>query len=347
MSFLRSKSEQLAEYLRDHIRRGELAEPLPGTRLWSERLGVSRRTLKAAIQQLRRDGLLIIGRRGIRLNPNTILPHASAEGTRFVRFLVYGLGSPQMHQHLELLDVLHERLQVHNIQVTTEKCIPPRLREIAQERSGQNELLILASLSPLYQRLFARSGRAALIMGQPARGVLLPSVTADQRGIIHHATQHLLRRGFERVNLVFADVAAPGTSQAISAFRDACNQWPRQPIVGQLVPTKLDDQSLATTVRQFVTRVKGRHGVVVVAPVPVGLIMTALLQRGLAVPREAEIIAVFHSRHEVRLDPPLTRYPFPADRIAKAITEAAVHYFDTRHNPVFHKVIGTEIELPG
>ena len=32
---LRSKSHQLAEYLRDSIRQGRLVEPLPGMRRWS------------------------------------------------------------------------------------------------------------------------------------------------------------------------------------------------------------------------------------------------------------------------------------------------------------------------
>ncbi|MBI4026785.1 MAG: hypothetical protein HY360_17510 [Verrucomicrobia bacterium] len=39
MSFLRSKAEQLADYLRGGLQRGEAVEPLPNTRAWSEKLG--------------------------------------------------------------------------------------------------------------------------------------------------------------------------------------------------------------------------------------------------------------------------------------------------------------------
>ncbi|MBI4028595.1 MAG: GntR family transcriptional regulator [Verrucomicrobia bacterium] len=68
MNFLRSRSEQLADYLSNSIARAELVEPLPGMRDWAVKLGVSYRTLESALKIVERRGLVSIEpRRGVRL----------------------------------------------------------------------------------------------------------------------------------------------------------------------------------------------------------------------------------------------------------------------------------------
>ena len=68
MNFLRSRSEQLANHLRDCILRWQLVEPLPGMRAWSRQLGVSRPTLNKALLELQGDGLLSIKPRGVQIH---------------------------------------------------------------------------------------------------------------------------------------------------------------------------------------------------------------------------------------------------------------------------------------
>lgn len=63
MNFLRSRFEQLADYLREHILCGAVAEPLADTRSWSKRLCVSRNTLHAALKILERQRLVSSTRR--------------------------------------------------------------------------------------------------------------------------------------------------------------------------------------------------------------------------------------------------------------------------------------------
>src|ERR1043166_6845480 len=55
-----SLAEQTADILRNAIRQGEWTERLPGEHTLSERLKVSRTTLRAALGMLRREGLLDI-----------------------------------------------------------------------------------------------------------------------------------------------------------------------------------------------------------------------------------------------------------------------------------------------
>jgi hypothetical protein len=329
------------EYLRERIKSGELHDPLPGMREWSRQLGVSRRTVHEAIQQLQREGLLVMRARGARINPGT---SARPSATRFVRWLYYGVGQPQISQQLDLLTSLREHLRLHDIEFTWEKCAPPRLRAMAAERDGGNELFCLVSFPAAYQKLFAAARKPVFSIGQPAPGLGLPFITADQPSIVRHATQRLLQHGHSHVALLLPNVAAPGTKLSIEAFRDACAKWPRQPVHAHEFPTALASQSLMATMHRLAQRITHRCGIVVTAPVPVGLVMTSLLQQGIAVPRQAEIISVFHSADAVRLVPPPVRYPLPVARIVKYVTDAAVRYFESGRVPRISKCVAVEAE---
>jgi DNA-binding FadR family transcriptional regulator len=88
MGFFRSKPEQLADYLRQRIRRHELLEPLPNTRTWCQQLGVCRRTLQSALTKLSREGLLEVQRRRIRLAVTSGPAPAAGGGAASVRLLI-------------------------------------------------------------------------------------------------------------------------------------------------------------------------------------------------------------------------------------------------------------------
>jgi len=335
MSFIRSRSEQLADYLRSRIQKGELLEPLPGTRLWSRNLGVARTTLNSALQILQREGMLKTHARGCRLN----LP-ASAGGDppqekrkkdepRLVRMLFYVSDYPDLDNYLELIFLLSERLRKHGIQFQVEKCSDTRLRTIAMQENSPNELHFLASLAPRHQALFARVNKPCMVVGSPATGVELPFITLDQAGAVLHATQRLLRNGHSTVSLVTSKLSAPGLEESTQAFQAACEKWPHQPVNAQSVLVPMDEVAQRASARRFAARLEGRRGIVVVGPVPVSMILTALLERGIAVPDQAEIIAVLPPFRMVSFCPPIRYYSMPIDRCVKAMVALAVHFFES------------------
>lgn len=341
MTFLRSRSEQLAAHLRERIQGGELTDPLPGTRAWSQQLGVSRRTLHEALRQLHREGWIVVAARGARISHGLL---SRSSPTRFVRWLYYGVGLPQIGQELDLLTALREQLRLRGIEFTWETCQPPRLRTLAARRDGGNELFCLVSFPAAYQKLFAASRKGVIAIGQPAPGLALPFVTADQPSVVRHATQRLLRQGFGQVCLVLADVAAPGTDLSIESFRDACSKWPCQPVHAHVFRTALASQSVLATTRRLAQRITDRCGIVVAAPVPLGLVMTSLLQQGIAVPGRAEIIAVFHSSDAVKLCPSPMRYALPVARIVKVLADAAARYFESGRLPRIAKCVPVVVD---
>jgi DNA-binding LacI/PurR family transcriptional regulator len=153
----------------------------------------------------------------------------------------------------------------------------------------------------------------------------------------------LLQRGVARVTLVHLNAEAAGIQSAIAAFRAAAADWPRQPVPARLLPTSLDRRSLTAMAQRLAQRVKDREGVIVLAPVPLGMVVTALLQHGVRVPAQADVISIFHSSEAVTLYPPPTSYPSPVAAIVKQLATAAAHFFTHAALPDLRKTIPVEV----
>ncbi len=341
---LHSKPHQLADYLRNAIRHDRLTTPLPGMRLWSQQLGVSRRTLTSALQILQREGWITIHPRGARLNPNPPVADSSRkQSPKRVRWLIEGAYRHNLHTHHETFDRLHDRFRLRGIELTSEICTPVRLREIAQQPVHPNELFLLGSLPPVYQRLFAATGKTILVLGEVDPSLNIPHISADQTGAVRHAVFHLLRRGHTHLTLVHVQSDVIGLSNTRAAFRAACKEWTRSPVKSQLIGTKLDQTSLVSAMKRLCARLKERTGVIVLSPVPLTMVTTALLQHGIAVPDQAETVALLHPRELIQIYPPPIHYEWPRAAMVRHITHAAEHYFSTGQLPAEAKFISAEI----
>lgn len=311
--------------------------------MWSQELGVSRKTLDQAIAVLRRERLIIVEPRGMQVNRDAIRRCAPDTSPRVVRLLFYGRDHPELAAELHWIFLLTARLQARGIQVHVEQCTDVRLHAIARQRHRSNELFCLVGLAPRHQRLFAESKQPAILHGSPASGVSLPFVTADQSGAVGHATRMLLRKGFGRLSLMIQRLAAPGIQESLESFQSACGDWPHQPVVGQpfLMPVGAAEALIAA--RRFAARITGRCGLVVVGPVPVGLVLTALLERRVAVPQQVEIAAILPSPAAIQLCPPVHYYPMPQRRMAKTLADVADHYFESGSVPRVRKRLTLEL----
>jgi DNA-binding LacI/PurR family transcriptional regulator len=333
MSFLRKRHEQLVDHLRDAIRDGRVTEPLPNTRDWASQLGVSCTTLYAALRVLVRERLVVIRpRQGVRLNARP--PARRVAGlTRTVRILYRGADYPEFFFYSSWCGLLARRLQPHGIQLTVENCSDAQLRALCSKKEDRSsplrELFILRSLSERYQRLFHRSGRPSLVLGYPAPGVPLPCVTVDTRGAIRHAAHGLLRRGFSNLHLLIGSVRSHAVKLQADAFEAACAEWPHPPVQRESLLVPLDPPSQIAMLRRFAGRIRGRHGILVLSPVSAGGVMTTLLAHGIGVPDPVEVVVIDSSFTSVVVWPPPIRYEFSIETFVKALTRAAMHFFET------------------
>jgi DNA-binding LacI/PurR family transcriptional regulator len=332
---------QLAEYLRSAIEHGRLADPLPATRRWSRELGVSRRVLIAAVKELAAEGWLTVHRRGARLKSRA-RGIAAGGGVRRVRLLYSSTYRGPGLEYSETVGRLKEQLALRGIELAWENCSASRLREMARQ-AGSRELLVLASLSPVYQRLFAETGKPVCVLGEVAPGLDLPFINVEQSATMKHAAFALLRHGVRELVAVHIDADSAGLRTALGAFRAACAEWPRQPVSCRLISTPLDPTALPATARRLLPAGDGKVGYVVLAPIPVGFVMTALMHQGVTIPARAEVVALFHSADAVKLHPPPLSYPFPSQRIARQLTDLAARFFDTGAVPEIRKTLWPEV----
>src|ERR1051326_4852783 len=181
-----------------------------------------------------------------------------------------------------------------------------------------------------------------MLIGPPFPGIDLSFVTNDVLSAIRHATFMLSRRGFERVSLLINESARQPIHEE---FRRICAAAPR-PIQGDVVrlPDELYEQNLA--VQRLATRIVARQGLIAISPVPAGLLMMALMRRGMQVPGDVEVIAINATSQEVRTFPIPIHYPYPMEKFAKIVCQAAIHYFEQGSLPTLRKVIPLHMVAP-
>ena len=342
---LRSRGHQLADYLGALIDRRLLVEPLPGGRLWSLQLGVSRRVLDEALQQLQRQGRVMIGKRGVRIVPQSVTRPLPERGTpRRVRALLFA-GYRGQHPGDTFIR-LQERLRLRGVEVRLETCSAKRLREVASRPPTAGDVFVLASIPSAFQRLFADAGLPALVLGEAAPGVSLPFINVDQAGAVRHATFGLLQRGITDISLVYLDVDSVGVNSSLRSFQTACAGWSLRPVIPTLFSTSLDPTQLRAVARRLASGIRRRRGVVVVAPVPIGMIVSALLHHGVSLPQRAEVVALFHPPEALALYPPITYYRSPVARVVRQVTQATLRFFETGRLPELKLTLEAERAAP-
>ena len=340
--FLRSRADQLADYLRGCITRGELREPFPTIRTLRSKLGVGKDTLERALKALERQKMLRIQpRKGIQLLRAAGMPQREriSGESRVVRWVYYGKKHQDMSSVAEVLLSVSEHLNVHDIHLSVEKCDIPRLKAIHRAGESANEMLLLVDLSEKYQRLFADFRKSVLLFAQPFPGILLPYVTIDVLPALRHAIHGLVRRGFQNITLVLKEGSR---EYPVEAFHRFCAEAPH-PLQARVVKLPMSYPEQAFAARRFAAGLKGRHGVVAVYSISASILMTALLKAGLDVPCQVEVVAVNTTRQAVRVFPVPTYYPYPMDALASVLCKAAVQYFDRGEIPPLRKFFPLEV----
>ena len=337
MNYLRDRCEQLANFLREGILRGEYAVPLPSTRAWCQQLGVGRPTLLRALQVLASEGLITMTKRGAVLVPvEKRPPTVSHAATRVVRVLTHGgdVGGFEM----EIIR-LSEQLQLHGIRLVIESCNLPRLKTIASQGIHPWELCFLLSIPVSYQKHFSERKDSTLVLGFANPDSPLNYLSPDLDGSIRHATHSLLRQGVKHIVLIEMLAKKAGVTRCVDTFQKTCNEWRAHPITSEVHLAWNDSTSMQNSIKKIVSKIKPPCGIVIHAPISLGILVSNLLQKGFEIPGQVRIMALEYREEEVRFSVPVTHYKTSMDRYAKEVMHAALHYFETGKLPVIKKVL--------
>ena len=334
MNFLRTRAEQLVDHLRECIARGEVANPLPNTRDWSSKLGVARGTLEAALGILKREGLMQVrAREGTRLRSLAVRSKANPRES-IVRWIYYARDYADLSK-MQTIDTTSERLLLHGIRSISERCNMTRLEVIQRSGEFPHELLVLVSLRRRFQKMFEHFQKSALVVGHIFPGVSLPCLCIDVISAVRHATYMLARRGFRSMDVVMKEGSQTPFAEIL---REICTYSPR-PIHGEIIKMPMGFNDQVRAAQRLAARCRAGHAIVAIYPIPANLLITALLQRGLRVPEQIEVVAVNTDLQSVRAVPVPTYYPYPVERFDKALCRIAVRYFEEGSVPPIRKLI--------
>lgn len=330
-----SLSTQAAAVLRSEIEQGAWGDHLPGERLLATRLGISRPTLRAALETLEAEGWLE-RRQGL---PTRVLEGGRRQSERncTVRMLTPVPLRDMPPLTVCWMDELRERLAAagHPLElVVSPATFTSRGERTLQrlERSHPGGVWILHLAPESLQRAFAARDLPALVAGSVAPGVPLPSVDLDYRAICRHAAGLLRARGRRRPVLLLPDTAAPGDAESAEGFLEGC---PGARVLRH-------DGTPSELCRQVRTACKGREGadaIVVGRSVHALTVLTCLLGDGLRVPDEVAVISRDGDAFLGHAVPALTRYASDPRRWAALLASLAMRLCEGVRTRARHRLM--------
>lgn len=210
----RSATGQLADYLRDEVLSGRFkpGQKLPTTRAMVEKAGVGTQTVIDALAQLRKEGLLIINRRGTFVNPdlanNSKLPvFASTESSvRNISIVFANMGLYQYGQFSEGVSLCLERLglpsRIDVLQAydSVDRQASALLTAIHRKSSGMLLIPPVIGITPPHHiKVLQDIGIPVVFCYRGIDGVDAPVVSWDWKLLGRKAAQCLLKYGHKRI----------------------------------------------------------------------------------------------------------------------------------------------------
>lgn len=315
--------------LRAGIENGHWENNLPGERELCESLQVSRRTLRAALDELQNQGWLeVSGRRRRRIKSRRTSKDTGTT-SKTVAILAPGTFLSLPSAISFVMDTLRSKLtaagcvvQFHvNPAFYTTSPGKAMARFVADHPA--TVWIMLSAQEPL-QRWFSQQKLTCLILGSCAPGITLPSVDVDHYASCNHAGGLLWRKGHRRIALVLAKGVYGGDIASEEGLRESLKNRPEARL------QVIRHNTTAHLCAQIDQCLRSPHPptayLVARAPSALTTIMH-LMRRGQRIPQDVAVIARDNDPLFEASSPTVARYTIQpaqlASRIALAVRKLA------------------------
>lgn len=329
----RTVASQIAAQLRAELGKGTWRGWLPSERVLSRTVQASRNTVRAALEQLKADGLIVPARGLGNRIVGTVKTSASQSHPKTVGVLIpepVGRLRPLIALWIdELKDLLIEegyRLRIHEGRQYYQTNPARSLERL----TGQNThgAWVLTLSSEAMQRWFARRKIPCLIAGSTYPEVTLPHYDLDYRAICRHAAGVLLRLGHRRLALLNRESRRAGDVDSELGFLEGVRASSHADVTADIAYHSDDVDSVAHALKRLLDK-KTPPTAIVVSNSYAYLSTTSLLaQRGLRVPQEISLISRDDDPFLGSLAPAPARYPVDPHTFAKKMLGSLLQLLD-------------------
>jgi DNA-binding LacI/PurR family transcriptional regulator len=308
--------------LRDRIRRAVWQRELPPEPVLARELKVGRNTIRAAVFQLVREGLVIAGgpgrRHQLRNRPPRTRPPAAGHVIRYL--------SPLPLKEIDLvtqiiLNGLQDRLSAEGYHFEFEHH-PSLFRRFAESRlakiAGQPDTAgwILLWASREIQAWFASGRIPCIATGSVHGGVSLPNVEFDFSAACRHAVGTLISRGHERIALLSRRTSNASELASEAAFLEAARSSPR-PVQARIVVCEHTRPAICQALDRLLAPASRPTALLVSLPEQVLAVMGHLQRRRWRIPRDVAVISRVADSYMDFMVPTVARYRLDTARFSR------------------------------
>lgn len=323
---------QSVDSLREGIESGHWQDHLPGERELCETLQISRRTLRCALEELQRQGLLeVSGRQRRRILSQPAAPQKT-KAAKVIGVLtpVSFLSMPSPISYV--MDTLRSRLtaagyevQFH-IHAACYTSSPARALTKFFSDHPARAWLVLSAQVPM-QRWLDSQRLPCLILGSSALGITLPSVDTDFHAACHHAGSLLWRKGHRRIALLLPKGMYGGDIASEEGLREALHAMPGTHL--RVLRHDTSTSSLCALVDETLRAADPPTAYIVVRAAHVLTVMMHLMRRGKRIPQDVAVLSRDNDPILEATSPSVARYSIQPKQLASRIALALRQLADT------------------
>jgi DNA-binding LacI/PurR family transcriptional regulator len=315
---------QTVAFLKAQTAAGRWGEWLPPERALCEQLQVSRSTLRRALAQLHREGLVraehgagnrVVGspsrRRGqLRSHDVALLAPEPLERLRPMQALWIDELRATLSEHDVRLHVFHGAQYFRaNPGAALEKLV----------RHSPHGCWVLMLASPACQRWFADQGTPCVIAGSCHTGIDLPFRDLDHRAMCRHAAGVLLAAGHRQLAFLAQKTRLAGDIESEAGFLEGVSQSHRAGAVAQVGHHDATPAGIALALRRLLAQRSAPTALLVANAFHYLAVVSQLAQLGRLAPRDFSIVSRDEDPFLTFLAPEPARYVASPRALAKSL----------------------------
>lgn len=319
---------QTARILRQGLETGRWPGALPGERQLAEQLRVSRPTLRSALAQLEKDGLLQ-NSQGKRRQPLTATRKPSRKAPKSICLLTPQALDTVPPMVLFWINELRARLAESGLGM--ELVVRPSAYNARAERAWEELVrshpsaawVLFLSTEPM-QRWFAEKRIPSLVVGSCPPDNPLPSVDVDYRAACRHAAQWFSGHGHKRLALLLPSSGCPGDQESEEGFREGAAQGDVK-----IVRHDATVEGVCAKVDRLLSTANAPTAFLIARSAHALTVLTHLQRRGLKVPQDIVLISRDEDPYLQHVVPALARYTSRPQQFARKVGEALTQVLES------------------